>query len=52
MGQGGTAATGRLRRTAEVAKAGVATGRQALALYGPTKESALVTEAHALRYAK
>jgi hypothetical protein len=58
VGQGGTASTGRQRRTAEVAKAlgggggGGAGSRQALALYGPTRESSLVTEAHALRYAK
>jgi hypothetical protein len=31
---------------------GAVSGKQALALYGPTRESALVTEAHALRYAK
>ncbi len=42
------------RRSAELAKAAAklgvaANGKQSLAMYGPTKEVTLVTEAHALK---
>jgi hypothetical protein len=53
VGQGGTASSGRLRRTAELVKAmAVGTSRQSLAMFGPTKESSLITEAHGLRHAR